>query len=377
MVDGVGANRMAGVEIGTKVGAAPAEDASGSRQAEGAATDPKFADVWKQIQSKYGAKPEKPREIKKTLGKDDFLKIMITQMRHQDPTQPFKAEQMASEIAQFTSVEQLQNLNKSMEKMQTQNHPLERLAMTNLIGKTITVDKERFPHVENQADTLGFQLPQDAKQVTVSILNETGETVFSKDMGDLKAGENTFGWDGIRTNTLPAKSGNYIFRVDAKDDRGMPITIATKSQTQVVGVSFEGTEPVLLVGNPSQPEKVTMRNVVRIDGGNGGGVGSLIPGARPLGAGPTAMPQPGAPAAPSAQVAQNTPNLIKWEKGVGSRNMDANELSGAAAQAYESLAQSQAARMAAAQQQAQAQAPGADKAAPEEKGFPNGLSNNE
>src|SRR5436189_6449824 len=107
---------------------------SDKKDAKESSTDAKFGEVWNNIQAKYGAKAEKPREIKKTLGKDDFLRIMITQMRHQDPTQPFKAEQFASEMAQFTSVEQLQNLNQGLAKMANANQPLERLAMTNLIG---------------------------------------------------------------------------------------------------------------------------------------------------------------------------------------------------------------------------------------------------
>src|SRR5580698_201739 len=57
-----------------------------------AATEAKFGDILQNIQARYGAKVEKPREIKKTLGKDDFLRIMITQMQHQDPTKPFDAQ---------------------------------------------------------------------------------------------------------------------------------------------------------------------------------------------------------------------------------------------------------------------------------------------
>src|SRR5579864_9721176 len=71
------------------------------KDAQDASTSTKFGDVWNQIQAKYGQKPEKAREIKKTLDKDDLMRIMISQMKNQDPTQPFKAEQMATELAQF------------------------------------------------------------------------------------------------------------------------------------------------------------------------------------------------------------------------------------------------------------------------------------
>ena len=168
---------------------------------ESAATE-KFGDLWKQIQTQYGAKPEKPREIKKQLGKDDFLRIMITQMKNQDPTSPFKAEEMATQMAQFASVEQLQNMNQSMSKMANANQPLERLAMTGLIGKTVTIDRERFVHNENETSSLGYSLSRPSKETKLKIVSEQGETILEKDLGPQKAGDQTFVWDGSKTNGM-------------------------------------------------------------------------------------------------------------------------------------------------------------------------------
>lgn len=230
-----------------------------------ASNAPKFGDVLKNIQAKYGARAEKPREIKKTLGKDDFLRIMLTQMRHQDPTNPFKAEQMATEMAQFTSVEQLQNLNQGMQKMATQNQPLERLAMTQLIGKQITVDRDRFAHIEGQNEVLSFHLPKPSSQVKIVVMSESGEVVMDKDIGAQEIGENSFTWDGMKNGVLPAKNGNYILRVEAKDENGLAIQTDSMRKVRVVGVSFEGSEPVLLVGDNRTQDKVTMKNIIRIE----------------------------------------------------------------------------------------------------------------
>jgi flagellar basal-body rod modification protein FlgD len=257
---------------------------SDQKDAKEAQTAAKFGDLWKQIQTKYGAGPEKPREIKKTLGKDDFLRIMITQMKYQDPTQPMKAEQFSGQLAQFTSVEQLQNLNQSMNRMATQNQPLERLSMTGLIGKNVTVDRERFPHTEGVNDTLNFTLPKDAASVRVAIIAENGDAVLEKDLGSLKQGENTFGWDGIKTNTLPAKNGTYMFRVEAVDEKGQSITINTRTKAKIVGVSFEGTEPTFLVGDINKPDKVNFRNLVRIEDG---AAQEHVPSAIPMSSAPT------------------------------------------------------------------------------------------
>ncbi len=273
-----------------------------------AATAPKFGDIYKQIQAKYGEKPTKPREVKKTLGKDDFLRIMLTQMKNQDPTNPFKAEQMATEIAQFTSVEQLQNVNQNLNKMATQNKPLEQMSMTHLIGKMVTIDRERFPHLEGQMDDLNFNLSRNAGSVQVSVESESGEEVFQKDLGPQKAGEVSFEWDGIKSNTLPAKGGGYRIRVNAKDEHGKVIEINPQIQAKVIGVSFEGSEPVFLVGDSRHQDRVTMRNIARIELERSGPEVSKPSDQATLTS--KVARTPIAPVSPS--------NLISFQKGVGS-----------------------------------------------------------
>lgn len=270
-------------------------------------TAAQFGDVLKNIQSKYGAKAEKPREIKKTLGKDDFLRIMITQMRHQDPTNPFKAEQMATEMAQFTSVEQLQNMNRGLEKLAAANQPVERMAMLNLIGKSVTVDRDRFTHIEGQNESLSFRLPRDAKEAKMVIMSEQGEVVLEKDLGPQKSGESVFAWDGLKSNTLPAKAGNYVMRVEAKDEREQPIQTDPRSKVNVVGVSFEGGEAVLLVGDSKRQEKVPMKSVVRIE---------------TTGAAPAMSNAPGAGQTEASQTSGSSPAFISFQKGVGSGTID-------------------------------------------------------
>ena len=226
-----------------------------------------FGDVWKRIHSEYGGKAEKPREIKKTLDKDDFLKIMVTQMKHQDPTKPFESDKLATEIAQITSVEQLQNVNQALKKLATQNQPLERMAMTNLIGKDITLDRNRFTHSEGLTTSLSYTLPEDAAEVTVAVFNEKGEIIHSKELGNQEAGVRAFTWDGAKDNSILAPSGNYLFKVEAKAASGKNLQIANQQKARVIGVSFEGFEPVLLVGNNQQQEKVALKHVVRIEDG--------------------------------------------------------------------------------------------------------------
>ena len=368
MLNGVGNHQAGNVAVAGDAAATGASAGAGGllnseKDAKVSSTEAKFGDVLSKIQSKYGAKAEKQREIKKTLGKDDFLRIMITQLKNQDPTSPFKAEQMATEMAQFTSVEQLQNVNQNLGKLQNAQQPLERLAMTNMIGKIVTIDRERFQHVEGQNESVSFNLPKDASEVHVTLVSDAGETVLDKQMGVQKAGEVAVSWDGKKGATpINAKSGNYTLKVEAKGEKGETLQMNPMSQARVVGVTFEGAEAAFLVGDNRHQDKITMKQVIKIDD----------PATAALGA-------PGA-AGPAGTNAPAKPNFIAFQKGVGSSNLDENanpEIAEAIAKFQESQSASQKAEDA---QKAAARSVAPPQPAPapvKAEGFPNGLQEND
>jgi flagellar basal-body rod modification protein FlgD len=224
------------------------------------------ANVWKDFQARFGEKPKEARVIKKQLDKDDFLKIMITQMKNQDPTKPFDAEKLATEVAQITGVEQLQNVNKNLEKSMQAARPMEKLAMANLIGTHVLVDRNRFAYDAGTMHPVGFEIPENAEQVKVSVISaESGEVVATKELGPQEKGQVSFGWDGKKNTGIANKSGHYMIKVEATAPGGKPIQTNFQKSVQVVGVGFEGTEPMFLVGDMRNPEKIGMTNVVRIE----------------------------------------------------------------------------------------------------------------
>src|SRR5262245_45312066 len=105
-------------------------------------------EVLKRIHEQYGAPEQKEREAVKKLGKDDFFKIMVTQMQHQDPLKPYQNEEMAAQMAQFTALEQMMNVNSNLEKLTQAQQPLHNMGAANLIGKYVTADSSRVLHTE-------------------------------------------------------------------------------------------------------------------------------------------------------------------------------------------------------------------------------------
>ena len=218
------------------------------------------------LQAKYGEKPKEARPIKKQLDKDDFMKIMLTEMKHQDPTKPMDAEKMSTQMAQLTTVEQMKNVSAAVEKLADKNSATDRLAMSSMIGKTVTVDKGRFTHLKGTLAPINFDLPEPAQKVKLVILDERGEEVASRELEPKPAGPNIYNWDGLAQNGTPMKTGSYTVRIDAENEKQAKIKIDPISRESIVGVSFEGGETNFLVGDPKTPQKVGFKNVIKIEG---------------------------------------------------------------------------------------------------------------
>jgi len=218
------------------------------------------------IQARYGEKQKEARPVKKALDKDDFMRIMITEMKHQDPTKPMDADRMATQMAQITSVEQLKNVSTSLDKLAEKSSTSDRLAMSMMIGKSVTVDKGRFSHQKATVSPISFDLPEAADKVKITILDEHGDEVAKRDLDPMAAGPNTYNWDGINASSIQAPSATYTVRVDAENKQGGKIKINPISKETIVGVTFEGGETNFLVGDPKSPQKVNLKNITRMEG---------------------------------------------------------------------------------------------------------------
>lgn len=307
-----------------------------------------FKEVWADIQTKMGAKPKKVRQPKKKLDKDDFLRIMVMQMKHQDPTKPFDVDKMATELAQMTSVEQLKNMNSKLDKLISHDRPSERLAMTSLIGKTVSVNQNKFIHQKGEARSLSYHLPEAANDVKVVLINEKGEPTYEKSLGRQAQGSNNFIWDGKKTGgALEAETGNYLLQIQAFNQEGRQIPLDVSSKGQIIGVSFEGQEPVFLVGDHVNQTKVPMSSITLIEGS-------------------TQQPQQtSGNAAPGLQNPKKTSNFFTFEKGKGSKPLDMASLDSAQRAALSKFSS------------AKPEQKSAQPSKEVSKGFPSGLGNSE
>lgn len=185
------------------------------------------------------------------MGKEDFLKLMLAQLKNQDPQSPMDGTQFASQLAQFTSLEQLMNLNDSMDTSINANYYLTQsinntLAAT-LIGKDVKLNGSTFQFNGQDHATLGYNLSTAANSVTIKIYNETGQLVKTINDAPKNSGDNKLNWDFTDNDGNSVPQGKYRFEIDARNADSNPISNSTYVLGKIDGVKFTGYGTMLVV----------------------------------------------------------------------------------------------------------------------------------
>jgi flagellar basal-body rod modification protein FlgD len=187
--------------------------------------------------------------MKKTTGlnKNDFLQLLVTQLKSQDPLNPQDSSEFVSQLAQLTQVEQTYNINTNLQNLLSSQNNFSSLSSMSLIGKTITTLGSQVVLAEGGQSSLDFSLPSAATQVTVQVKDATGNTIRTLTQGATSAGVNSINWDGKNENGQPMEAGTYTFEVSGLDAAGQTISGTELFRGRVTGVNLEGDTPVLTV----------------------------------------------------------------------------------------------------------------------------------
>ncbi len=215
--------------------------------------DPKYVD------------PSKMRKPQGKMDKDAFLKLMLTQLKYQDPMNPMQSHEMAAQLAQFSSLEQLSNIDNSIQGLKKSQDPMVNFQALNFIGKSISADTEKI--VRAKGDTvhdMRFQLPQEAKEVILEIKDDSGAVVKTIKAQNLKKGENKITWNGTKEDGYPTYAGTYTFSVKGITNSGAQFTGRTSFGGVVTGLNYSPEGPILMIGD----QKVRLSDVKKIEDQN-------------------------------------------------------------------------------------------------------------
>jgi len=193
-----------------------------------------------------------------TLGKDDFLKLLVTQLQNQDPLNPTDSTEFVSQLAQFSSLEQLSNVNENLKVVQLFDQSINNAQAVNFVGKTIKASGSMFELGSGETHEIQYQLGEDADAVYVSIYNSSGEAIKKIEMDQMTAGAQSVVWDGKDENGNAVPAGTYSFSVQAKNKDGEIMATAAYIEETVTGVSYHNGSTYLLAKGIEIPYSAIM-----------------------------------------------------------------------------------------------------------------------
>ncbi len=200
-----------------------------------------------------------------TMSKDDFLELLVTQLQYQDPLEPMNNTEMAAQLAQYSSLETLNNIQETLESSLLLDQSLNNSFMTSLIGKGakaygngVSVNGD---NTELSYETFG------AANVTISVYDESENLVRTIDAGYHQAGENSFSWDGRDNFGNTVDSGHYTFEVEALDADGDKVKAYTYTVGMIQGITYENGSPYFMING----QRVNLGDVISILDSNADG----------------------------------------------------------------------------------------------------------
>jgi len=184
----------------------------------------------------------------KSVGKDEFMKLLLAQLKNQDPLKPMDGTDFAVQLAQFTSLEQLSSLNAELKAQSVNQMTLGYAQSANMIGKEVVAASGNTLTANGQTADLNYRLANDAQSITISIMDKDGKLVTTWDETARKAGMNKATWDCSRV-----EKGDYTFQITAKDAQGGSVAADTMTSGVVTAVHFRSNKILATINGREVP----------------------------------------------------------------------------------------------------------------------------
>ena len=173
---------------------------------------------------------------------DRFLKLLVAQIKHQDPLSPLDNSQVTSQMAQISTVSGIDKLNATIQSLMNGFTDTQALQATSLMGRDVLIAGNALTLEAGNANG-GFELAEAADNVKLEIRDAAGHLVHSADLGAQKAGVHSFQWDGVNDAGGAMAAGAYTFSVVAMRG-GQAVSVDPLAGARVLAVSrgADGTQ---------------------------------------------------------------------------------------------------------------------------------------
>ena len=172
------------------------------------------------------------------LGKDAFLQLMIAQLQNQDPLSPAKNEDFIAQLAQFSSVEGIQNINSSIEELATAFRSSQALEASSLVGRQVQVSADTATLSADGPVRGTIDLATSSANIKLYIEGPDGQVIRTQDIGTQERGAIDFTWDGTNESGLRVADGTYRVYASGLVDgeiADLPVAIGANVNSVTIG----------------------------------------------------------------------------------------------------------------------------------------------
>jgi flagellar basal-body rod modification protein FlgD len=187
------------------------------------------------------------------MDKTDFLQMLTAQLKAQDPLNPLSNQDFATQLAQFSSLQELQTMNTELGQALQSNllltQTFNNTMAASFIGKIARASNNTIEMGAAGDASLTYKLGASATNVTIDIKDSSGKVVRTLNPAAQASGEQTVSWDGLNANGQRVAAGTYTFSVNATDSAGKAVDATTYIEGLITEVRFANGGVVLVVGD--------------------------------------------------------------------------------------------------------------------------------
>lgn len=194
-----------------------------------------------------------------TIGQtyDQFLKLLTTQLKNQDPLSPMDSTQFTNQLVSFSQVEQQIRSNENLQKLINLSSNNQTTTALSYIGLNVDMNGSNFQYGGTGNVKMSYEMPADATIANYSVL-DADNNVVSSGKAELAKGTHLLTWNGLDSAGNPAPAGNYHLSIGAQDIDKKAILVNTVVPGQVTGIETETDGTIkLLIGN----QKISLTDV--------------------------------------------------------------------------------------------------------------------
>lgn len=193
------------------------------------------------------------------LGKEDFLKLLVAQLSAQDPLNPMDSTEFTAQLAQFSALEQMTNVNSALQDLIKAQQAMGNSSMIGLIGKLVDVPGNAFEHTQGETTNLTYALNAESDSTKVNIFDAAGILVKTLNAPGAE-GSNLVVWNGLDNQGNTVGSGIYTFKIQANTAEGKQVSATTFTSGLVTDVLFEDSAAFAVVNG----EKIPAEQITRV-----------------------------------------------------------------------------------------------------------------